>query len=75
MKTKHFLPLFLLLISINALGWERETVWPKGKMPDAQEHQIAAMTDEAGQEKFNPKKHRTATSNGSTHPQLPTAAA
>lgn len=60
MKTKKLISLLILLISLNAFGWERETVWPKGKMPDAQEHQIAAMTDEAGQEKFNPKKHRTA---------------
>lgn len=26
---------------------QRELVWPKGKMPDAQEHQIAAMTNES----------------------------
>ena len=25
---------------------EREKVWPEGKMPDAQGHQIAAMTNE-----------------------------
>ena len=24
---------------------EREYIWPEGKMPDAQDHQIAAMTD------------------------------
>lgn len=53
--------LFLLLCSALCLNaGERETIWPKGKMPDAQEHQIAAMTDEAGSPKFNPKKHRTA---------------
>ena len=45
---------------LNAFAWERETVWPKGKMPDAQSHQIAAMTDEAGDAKFKPDKHRVA---------------
>ena len=33
---------------------QRELVWPKGKMPDAQEHQIAAMTDESSLEDFKP---------------------
>ncbi len=45
--------------SLFAAG-ERQTVWPKGKMPHRQEHQIAAMTDEAGAEGFNPDKHRIA---------------
>ena len=44
----------------TALAWERETIWPKGKMPDAQAHQIAAMTDEAGRKDFNADKHRIA---------------
>ncbi len=39
---------------------ERQPVWPEGKMPDRQEHQIAAMTDEAGKEGFNPDMHRIA---------------
>lgn len=40
---------------------ERESVWPSVKvMPDAQEHQIAAMTSETADAKFNPKKHRIA---------------
>ena len=39
---------------------QRELVWPKGKMPDAQEHQIAAMTNESSQEGFKPEKHRVA---------------
>ncbi|MGM9764877.1 MAG: alpha/beta hydrolase [Candidatus Cryptobacteroides sp.] len=51
----------LLLVNclvINAN--ERMSIWPKGKMPDAQEHQIAAMTDEAGQDGFKKEKHRAA---------------
>ncbi len=48
-----------LTVSMFAAG-ERQTVWPKGKMPDRQEHQIAAMTDETGTEGFNPDEHRIA---------------
>ncbi|MDO4214931.1 MAG: alpha/beta hydrolase [Bacteroidales bacterium] len=49
-----------LLLSLNAFAFERETIWPKGKMPDAQGHQIAAMTDEAETPGFNADKHRVA---------------
>ncbi|MBQ9310868.1 MAG: alpha/beta hydrolase fold domain-containing protein [Bacteroidales bacterium] len=55
--------LFCLLIILSTLqlsAFERETIWPKGKMPDAQKHQIAAMTDESGAKGFNPDKYRTA---------------
>ena len=37
-----------------------ETVWPKGKMPHRQAHQIAAMLDEASAQGFCPDKHRDA---------------
>ena len=37
-----------------------ETVWPKGKMPHRQAHQIAAMLDEASAEGFCPDNHREA---------------
>ena len=43
---------------INA--WERQPVWPKGKMPDKQAHQFAAMTDESKAEGFKPEKHEIA---------------
>ena len=49
-----------LLPSLGIYAWERETIWPKGKMPDAQSHQIAAMTDEAGAKGFKADKHRIA---------------
>ena len=39
-------------------GGERENIWPKGKMPDAQPGQIAAMTSESGAPGFKPDKHR-----------------
>ena len=31
---------------------EREYIWPEGKMPDAQDHQVAAMTNEKEKGKF-----------------------
>lgn len=37
-----------------------ESVWPKGKMPHRQAHQIAAMLDEASAKGFCPDKHREA---------------
>ncbi len=37
-----------------------ESVWPKGKMPHRQAHQIAAMLDEASAQGFCPDKHREA---------------
>ena len=54
--------LFLTVIFTIAClsAQEREFVWPKGKMPNKQAHQIAAMTDEAGAKGFNADKHRIA---------------
>ena len=37
-----------------------ESVWPKGKMPHRQAHQIAAMLDESSAQGFCPDKHREA---------------
>ena len=48
----------LILSSLQAWGWEREPVWPKGKMPDAQSGQIAAMTNESGAEGFRADDYR-----------------
>ena len=55
---KRAFTLFLILCSLQAWGWEREAIWPKNKMPDAQSQQIAAMTDEANAPGFKPDKHR-----------------
>lgn len=55
--------IFAILIALSpifAQAWEREAIWPKGKMPDVQSHQIAAMTDEAREPGFDPKKHAVA---------------
>jgi len=47
-----------LFITINVSSNDREYIWPKGKMPDAQNIQFAAMTDEANAKGFNPEKYR-----------------
>lgn len=60
MKQKTFILLLCLAYSFSLMAWERELIWPKGKMPDAQEHQIAAMTDETSLPDFKADKHRTA---------------
>ena len=51
---------FFILISFALTARNRETIWPKGKMPDSQSHQIAAMTDESNSSRFNPDKNRIA---------------
>ena len=57
---RAFLTLSLLVAFALANATEREVIWPKGKMPDPQDHQFAAMTDESKAEGFKPEKHRTA---------------
>ncbi|MBQ7269626.1 MAG: alpha/beta hydrolase [Bacteroidales bacterium] len=55
---KKGLIFLFLLVPLQAPGREREPLWPKGKMPDAQPQQIAAMTSESKAPGFNPDKHR-----------------
>ena len=55
---KRALTLLLFLLSLTLTAQERVPVWPKGKMPDTQAHQIAAMTNETSLEGFNPDKYR-----------------
>ena len=43
---------------INKSPWEREYIWPMGKMPDFQPQQVATMTDELFKPDFNPDTHR-----------------
>ena len=57
MKKRLFV-LILTLATINAFAWEREFIWPNGKMPDSQVQQVATMTDEQYQPDFNPDTHR-----------------
>ena len=56
---KKFLSLLLIFSAMQLGAWERQPVWPKGKMPDVQEHQIAAMTAEVKAEGFNADNYRT----------------
>jgi len=56
---KKILVLLSIFFSVYCWGLDREYVWPKGKMPDAQEHQIAAMTNELSSPKFKADKFRT----------------
>ena len=60
MKTPEMkVPALLLAVAITFGAFaERVPVWPEGKMPYAQNHQIAAMTDEAGQPGFKADEHR-----------------
>ena len=45
----------LLMLGLLCFFWgkanERQSIWPEGKMPNAQSHQIASMLDEAGHSK------------------------
>lgn len=50
----------LLCITASLVAGERETIWPKGKMPHRQDHQIAAMTDETSKQDFDAEKNRIA---------------
>lgn len=50
----------LLCITASLVAGERETIWPKGKMPHRQNHQIAAMTDETSKQDFDADKNRIA---------------
>ena len=52
--------LLTLFISISLFASERVPIWPKDKMPHRQDHQIAAMVDEAGKKDFNADKNRVA---------------
>ena len=52
--------LLALFISISLFANERVNIWPKDEMPHRQDHQIAAMTDEAGQKDFKADKNRVA---------------
>ena len=40
--------MFAAAFTVTNLLAEREKIWPEGKMPDAQPHQVAKMTNEAG---------------------------
>ena len=57
---KRFSYFLILLFSalLNVQAGKHIALWPKGKMPDTQPQQIAAMTAEVNAEGFNPDKSR-----------------
>ena len=57
---KRFISLLTTVLLVSTLlgAQERVPLWPKGKMPDTQSHQIAAMTNESEVQGFKPDKHR-----------------
>lgn len=57
---KKIIALLSIFCSLVSLAYERETVWPKGKMPHRQDNQIAAMSNEVRQPGFNADEHRVA---------------
>ncbi len=48
MKPARFLLSFLAAFAAFTASAEREYLWPEGRMPDAQPHQVAKMTNEGG---------------------------
>ncbi len=55
---KKYITLLFVFVSVLSYAGKIEYLWPKGKMPDAQSHQIAQMRDKAQAEGFNPDKNR-----------------
>lgn len=49
---KRIFTLLLALVCLEAVA-QRVYLWPRDKMPDAQPHQYAAMTDVSNAEGFN----------------------
>ena len=50
--------MFAFVVWTAFAATEREYIWPDGKMPDAQPHQIAAMTDVSEKPAFKPDDWR-----------------
>jgi len=48
---------FFLLVSVLASAAERVALWPEGKIPNFQAHQIAATTQEARAPGFKAAEH------------------
>ena len=55
---KKFLSLLLIFSAVVLNAWDRQPLWPAGKMPDAQPHQIGAMTNVSRAPGFNPDEWR-----------------
>ena len=55
---KKLLGALLLFCTLTLGAFEREPLWPKGKMPDAQDGQMAAMVNEIRTPGFKREEHR-----------------
>lgn len=55
---RFFVLLSVLLLSLSVYAQTLEYIWPKNKMPNASDKQIAAMTSESEAPGFRPDKHR-----------------
>lgn len=55
---KRLVTILSLFFSLASFAAQREAVWPKNKMPDCQQHQIAAMTNEVESPGFDSTKFR-----------------
>ena len=55
---KRLLSLLLIFSALPLCAFERQALWPEGKMPNAQPHQIAAMKNVSSDHEFNPDEWR-----------------
>lgn len=55
---RYFLILLTALLAVGMQAGKHVAIWPKGKMPNTQPQQIAAMTAEVNAKGFNPDKNR-----------------
>lgn len=71
MKRASFFLILLFSTFLSVQAGKHISIWPKGKMPDAQPQQIAAMTAEANAKGFNPDKARMPYLEWMEKPQTP----
>lgn len=57
---KRIIALASVFLTLSLFAQKREPIWPAGKMPDSQPHQIAAMTNEVATPGFDSTQFRTA---------------
>lgn len=48
----------LFFVALSSYAQTKEYIWPKNKMPDAQEHQVAAKLPDTKKENFRPEDNR-----------------
>ena len=71
MKRVSYFLILLFSAFLNVQAGKHISIWPKGKMPDAQPQQIAAMTAEVNAKGFNPDKARMPYLEWMEKPQTP----